>query len=78
MGAIVEKGLITAAHLEKFKSIIGEAYVLADEENLNHYGHDETERLLFLPEVVLKPRTAEEISAIMSICNQDRIPVTPR
>ena len=32
----------------------------------------------YLPEVVIKPRTAEEISAIMKICNQDKIPVTPR
>src|SRR6202008_630804 len=32
----------------------------------------------YLPEMVLKPRTAEEISAIMRICNQCRIPVTPR
>ena len=78
MGVIAGKGLITTAHVEKFKSIVGDAYVLADEENLNHYGHDETEQLLFLPEVVLKPRTAEEIAAIMKICNQDRIPVTPR
>ncbi len=78
MGVIAGKGVITSAHVEKFKSIVGEAYVLVDEENLNHYGHDETEQLLYLPEVVLKPRTAEEIAAIMSICNQDRIPVTPR
>jgi hypothetical protein len=41
-------------HLEKFKNLLGEAYVLADEENLQHYGHDETEELLYLPEVVLK------------------------
>ena len=34
--------------------------------------------LFFLPEVVLKPRTAEEISLILKICNEDKIPVTPR
>ena len=75
---VVEKGLITTEHLTAFKQIIGEAYVLADEETLQHYGHDETEHLLYLPEVVLKPRTAAEISAIMKICNENRIPVTPR
>ena len=51
---------------------------MADEESLNHYGHDETENLLYPPEVVIRPRTAEEISAIMKICNRDKIPVTPR
>jgi len=49
-----------------------------DEETLRDYGHDETEHLSYLPEIVLKPRTAEEVSAILRICNEHRIPVTPR
>lgn len=65
-------------HLESFKSITGDAYVFVDEESLNNYAHDETENLHFLPDVVIKPRTAEEISQIMSICHQNKIPVTPR
>lgn len=72
------KGLISEERLKQFKAIVGEDFVLADEESLQHYGHDETEQLLYLPEVVLKPRTAEEIAAIMTICNEDKIPVTPR
>lgn len=64
--------------LDNFRSIVGDPYVFVDEESLNNYGHDETEHLLFLPDVVIKPRTAEEISAIMKICNQHGIPVTPR
>lgn len=72
------KGLISEERLKQFKAIVGADFVLANEESLQHYGHDETEQLLYLPEVVLKPRTAEEIAAIMSICNVDKIPVTPR
>jgi glycolate oxidase len=78
MQSTVAKGKMSAAHLDAFKKIAGENFVLADEENLKHYGHDETEDLLYLPEVVIKPRTTEEISAIMKICNRDKIPVTPR
>jgi len=70
--------LLTSQHIQEFKKIAGDAFVLADEESLNHYGHDETENLLYPPEVVIRPRTAEEISAIMKICNRDKIPVTPR
>lgn len=72
------KGLVTTDHLKQFKAIIGEQFVLADEETLTHYSHDETERLSYLPEVVLKPRTTEEIAAIMRLCNENHIPVTPR
>jgi glycolate oxidase len=74
----LNKALLTLEHVEQFKKIVGEQFVLADEENLKNYGHDETEHLLYLPDVVIKPRTAEEISSIMKICNADRIPVTPR
>ncbi|MCW3073556.1 MAG: dehydrogenase [Flaviaesturariibacter sp.] len=64
--------------LQNFKSIVGDKYVFIDEEVLNQYAHDETEDLHFLPDVVIKPGTAEEISAILKICNQYKIPVTPR
>jgi len=73
-----EYSKLNRQHLDDFKNIVGEQYVFADEESLNKYGQDQTENLLYLPEVVIKPRTAEEISAIMKICNQDKIPVTPR
>jgi glycolate oxidase len=69
---------LTVSVLEEFKSILGADYVLSDVGSLKAYGHDETEDLNFPPEVVLKPRTAEEISAILKICNRELIPVTPR
>ncbi len=61
-----------------FQKITGEQFVFTDAESLDKYAHDETENLHFLPGVVIKPRTAEEISAIMRICNEHHIPVTPR
>ena len=71
-------GLITPSLAAQLKSIVGDPFFLADEENLNRYGHDETERLLFLPEVVLKPASTEEIASILRICHENKIPVTPR
>jgi glycolate oxidase len=65
-------------HLETFKKIVGDNYVFVDEEVLNKYAHDETEDLHFPPDVVVKPASAEENSAILKTCNQHKIPVTPR
>ena len=73
-----KKGTLLASHIDRFKAIVGAEYVYVDKETLDHYAHDETENLHFLPEVVIKPRTAQEISAILTICNADLIPVTPR
>jgi glycolate oxidase len=74
----MNKGIVSTEHLQQLKNIVGEQYVFADEETLRNYGHDETEQLLFPPEVVIKPRTTEEISKIMRLCNEYKIPVTPR
>ena len=64
--------------LATFKKIVGDAYVFVDDEVLNDYAHDETEDLHFLPDVVLKPGNAQEISEVLKVCNQHKIPVTPR
>ena len=69
---------LASQYIDEFKGILGEKYVFSDDESLYNYSHDETEDFHFLPDVVLKPRTAEEISAILKICNQYKIPVTPR
>lgn len=69
---------ITPPLISELKRIVGDAYVFADAGNLAHYGHDETEALLFLPEAVVKPRTAQEISEILKLANTHLIPVTPR
>src|SRR5580765_6006597 len=73
----VKSGL-TAEIINEFKTIVGENFVLYDEEVLNHYAHDETENLHYLPDVVIKPGTTQEVSAVMKICNSKKIPVTPR
>ena len=75
---LVVHDLLRARHIEAFKKITGEQFVISDEESLTHYAHDETEDLHYMPEVVIKPRTTEEISAILKICNAEKIPVTPR
>jgi glycolate oxidase subunit GlcD len=65
-------------HLDAFKKIVGESFVFVEQEVLSNYAHDETEDLHFLPDVVVKPASAEEISAVLKICNEYNIPVTPR
>lgn len=63
--------------LIKLENIVGQSFVFTDEETRNRYGHDETEALVFPPNVVVKPSTAIEISEILKIANQYKIPVVP-
>ncbi|RAW00777.1 FAD-binding oxidoreductase [Pseudochryseolinea flava] len=64
--------------ITQFTAIVGNENVIVDAEKRFAYSHDETEDYSFLPDVVLKPTTPEEISAIMRLCNQHHIAVTPR
>ena len=63
---------------DQFIEILGKEFVIVDQEVLSEYAHDETEKLLFFPEVVVRPRTALEVSRIMQVCNKEKIHVTPR
>src|SRR3954466_12467287 len=69
---------ISSQQIQQFKSIVGENNVLLGEEDLYNYSHDETEDLHYLPDVVVRPANAEEISSILKICHEKKIHVTPR
>ena len=69
---------VTSAIVDSLKEIVGGEFVFTDKETLCNYGHDETEDLNFPPHVVIKPRVPEEISAVLKVCNAEKIPVTPR
>lgn len=62
---------------QKLTAIVGENYIFTDKETLLHFGHDETEDLSFPPQVVLKPANTQEISEILKVANQYKIPTTP-
>lgn len=61
-----------------FEEIVGFENIIVDEEKRYAYSHDQTEDYSFLPDVVLKPGTTDEVSRIMRICNERTVPVTPR
>jgi len=69
---------ITARHLAYFRSFLPADRVLTDEDHLSRCASDETEDLLFTPEVVLQPVETIEVSKIMAYCNQHTLCVTPR
>ena len=74
----MEYSKVTAENISAFEAIVGVENVLSNQEALDNYARDETEDLVYTPEIVLKPQSAEEISKILSLCNTELIPVTPR
>lgn len=68
--------------IEKLKDIVGSSWVITERERMLDYLTDETS-----PEIspqpaddliLVKPATAEEVSRILKLANDERIPVFPR
>lgn len=68
---------LNQADIARFKEITGASNVLDSTEDRIEFGHDETEDLNFPPDVVVSPGNVEEVSAVLTHCNERRIPVTP-
>jgi len=69
---------ITTYILSNITAIVGADAVLSTPAAIEDYSHDETEDLVYYPEVVAKPQTTEQVSQLMQLCNEHLIPVTPR
>ena len=69
---------ITPDILRRLTTIAGADNILTEHTAIENYSHDETEDLVYYPEVVAKPQTVEQVSALMKFCNEQLIPVTPR
>ncbi len=63
--------------IKKLTDIVGKEAVLTSEEDRICYSYDAT-RKIALPDVIVKPKNTEEISKIVKIANQEKIPVVPR
>ena len=67
--------------VEELSRIVGKEYVIfGDPEKLEPFSHDEVaeKRYAKMPEVVVKPATSEEVSAVLKLANRELVPVTPR
>ena len=72
---------ITNEVIEELARIVGKQNLIySDSEKLEPYSHDEVSEREYahMPDVVVKPLSAEEISRTMKLANKYLIPVTPR
>jgi len=69
---------VTENTIEKLKKIVCQQHVCTEKVSLEDYTHDETPELSYIPECVVKPKTATEISEIVKLANNEKIPITPR
>ena len=75
-------GKITDGILAELAGIVGAGHLWTSEEKLEACSRDETTTLRadehYIPDIVLAPSSAEEVSRILKLANRHRLPVTPR
>jgi glycolate oxidase len=71
---------VSRATVVELKQIVGARNVLyGDADQLEPYAHDESGGLLAAsPDVVVKPETTEQVSAVMRLASREGLAVTPR
>jgi glycolate oxidase len=68
---------VDEAFVAALKVAVTSGDVWTSVEERQTYGHDETEDLSHPPDVVVRPRTAAEVSAVVRLCAAHHIPITP-
>jgi len=69
--------MLTEHFLAELRQITGDKWVLTSPEDLICYSYDGTFHES-LPEAVVSPGTTAEVSAILALCNRERVPVIAR
>lgn len=65
-------------HIDAFKRIVGTTNVMTSTEDLYAYSYDATPGHGHMPDVVILPANTTEVSQILKIANEEKIPVYPR
>ena len=70
--------MIKSKHIDQMRRIVGKDNVLTSKEELIVYSYDATSLWSHMPDVVVLPVSAEQVSGILKLANDNEIPVTPR
>jgi glycolate oxidase len=70
---MIQKGL-----LKEFQKTVGAANVFTDQADLHTYSYDAAVLEPVRPSVALRPTTAEALSKVVRLCNENRLPLTVR
>jgi glycolate oxidase len=70
--------MVTSGLIDNLRRIVGNENVLTTKETMVAYSYDATNMWSHLPDVVVLPLSTSQISEILKLANENRIPVTPR
>jgi glycolate oxidase len=66
------------ALVAELQSIVGAEHVRTDRGDVEPYARDATPVFRAVPDAVVRPRTTQEVAAVLRLATQRRVPVVPR
>ncbi|XP_012265248.2 D-2-hydroxyglutarate dehydrogenase, mitochondrial [Athalia rosae] len=69
---------VTDSHLQFLENLLGKERLLTDPDECESYNVDWARMVRGCSRVVVKPKTTEEVSAILQYCNENRLAVCPQ
>ncbi len=69
---------VTPGFLDQLRSTVGAENVLTDRDSLKRHAADATNVVFRTPEAVVRAGSTREVSAVLKLCNEARVPLTPR
>jgi FAD/FMN-containing dehydrogenase len=68
---------VKAGALKELENIVGSDFVSTNKADLYIYSQDMTQAEPSWPDIVVLPRSADEVQAVIRLANKEKIPVTP-
>lgn len=69
---------MTSFQTQQLKQLFPLQFIDVNHDQFHQYTHDETEDLRYYPDLVLVPKSTQEVSQILTFCFENNIPVTTR
>jgi glycolate oxidase len=69
---------VSPEFVERLREAVGTKFVRTDDETLQRFASDETEDLVYMPEIAVLPQDTRAVSAVMKLATEYNVPVTPR
>lgn len=70
--------MLKSEYITRLNKIVGRQSVLVAKEDLVTYSYDSSTRWAHMPDAVVLPTTAEQVSQLLKLANENKIPITPR
>lgn len=70
--------MISETIKSQFEEIVGKENVEDSKAALHAYSYDATPGFQAMPNCIVSPRNTEEVSAVVKVCNENKIPIVPR